>query len=485
MAVIESNSEYTASQRHLTTQLPDIGKPRVVVIGGGFAGIQLVKHLRMKDVQVVMLDRHNYHTFQPLLYQVATAGLEPDSIAGPLRKIFEDEQNFFFRMATVDHIDPDRQIVHTTIGEIAYDYLVVAVGTQTNYFGNKSIQKLAFPLKQVPQALNLRSHILQNFEKAVTSNSEEEIDRLTNFVIVGGGPTGVELAGALGELKKYVLPRDYPELDFKVMKVYLVEGLERLLPTMSEKSGHRAEKDLTERFDTTVKLNTMVEDYDGYEVTLNNGETIISETLVWAAGVQGAILPGLDKATVEKGRYEVNEFNLVNGYDNIYAIGDIAAMYTEDYPKGHPQVAPVAMQQGEQLGKNLSRMLREKELKPFSYLNKGYMATIGRNRAVADLPGNIKFGGFFAWLSWMFVHLLFLVSFRQKIITLGNWIWNYFTFDRGTRLIIRPFNYRRTVDDKKSELEDEDKHRNDEKNETFEVSGQDDDQTITDKSVSS
>ncbi len=468
MAAVENPTEYTVSQRNLTTQLPDIGKPRIVIIGGGFAGIQMVKHLRMKDFQVVMLDRHNYHTFQPLLYQVATAGLEPDSIAGPLRKVFDNEKNFFFRMARVERIDAEQQKVYTSIGEISYDYLVVAVGTQTNYFGNQKIQQLAFPLKQVPQALNLRSHILQNFEKAVTSDSEEEVDRLTNFVIVGGGPTGVELAGAMGELKKYVLPRDYPELDFKVMKVYLVEGVDRLLPSMSEKAGKRAEKDLTQRFDTIVKLNTLVKDYNGYEVTLGNGEKLISETLIWAAGVQGVIIPGLDKATVEKGRYVVNEINRVNGYDNVFAIGDVAAMYTEEYPRGHPQVAPVAMQQGEQLGKNLSNLLREKETKPFSYLDKGSMATIGRNRAVADFPGNIRFGGWFAWLSWMFVHLLFLVSFRQKIITLGNWVWNYFTYDRGTRLIIRPFNYRRAIDDRNDKLEDN--HRNDEQKETHEVS---------------
>ncbi|WKN46195.1 NAD(P)/FAD-dependent oxidoreductase [Tunicatimonas pelagia] len=476
MAIVKHPTDYTISQRNLTEQLPDIGKPRVIIIGGGFAGIQMVKHLRMKDVQVVMLDRHNYHTFQPLLYQVATAGLEPDSIAGPLRKVFDNEKNFFFRMARVERIDPERQQVHTNIGEIHYDYLVVAAGTQTNYFGNEKIQKLAFPLKQVPQALNLRSHILQNFEKAVTSNSEEEIDRLTNFVIVGGGPTGVELAGALGELKKYVLPRDYPELDFKIMKVYLVEGVDRLLPSMSEKAGQRAERDLTQRFETIVKLETMVKDYSGYEVTLSTGEKLISETLIWAAGVQGVIIPGLDKATVEKGRYEVNEINRVKGYDNVFAVGDVSVMYTdEDYPKGHPQVAPVAMQQGEQLGKNLNRLLKGKETKPFSYFDKGSMATIGRNRAVADLPGNIKMSGLLAWLSWMFVHLMFLVSFRQKLITLGNWVWNYFTYDRGTRLIIRPFNYRRTVNEQKEELEE---HRNDEQKETHAVS-QEDEGTVT------
>ena len=455
MAVIEETNDYTVEERHLTSRLPDIGKPRVVIIGGGFAGIRMLKSMRAQDVQVVMIDRHNYHTFQPLLYQVATAGLEPDSIAAPLRKIFDDEKNFYFRMATVESISPEEKMVNTSIGRIRYDYLVIAVGTKTNYFGNEKIQNLAFPLKQVPQALNLRSHVLQNFEKAVTSDNDEEIDRLTNFVIVGGGPTGVELSGALGELKKFVLPRDYPDLDFNMMKVYLVEGLDRLLPTMSEHAGNRAKRDLEHHFDTIVKLKTLVKDYDGYTVTMDNGETIQSETLIWAAGVQGIIIEGLEKAETEKSRYRVDEFNRVIGYDDIFALGDVASMHTKDFPQGHPQVAPVAMQQGEHLGKNLNRLIKRKEMKPFTYINKGYMATIGRNRAVADLPGGIKFGGTLAWLSWMFIHLFYLISFRQKIITLGNWMWNYFTYDRGTRLIIRPFDYRKVVEGKKDALDKE------------------------------
>ncbi len=455
MSVIETPEEYTSELRHLTSQLPDIGKPRIVVIGGGFAGIQMVKHLSMKDFQVVMLDRHNYHTFQPLLYQVATAGLEPDSIAGPLRKIFDDEKNFFFRLATVESVSPEENMVNTDIGRIHYDYLVIAVGTKTNYFGNKSIEELAFPLKQVPHALNLRSHVLQNFEKAVTSEDEKEIDRLTNFVIVGGGPTGVELAGALGELKKYVLPRDYTELDFRLMKVYLVEGLERLLPGMSKYAGSHAHKALEDHFDTIIKLKTMVKDFDGYEVKLSDGETIPSETLIWAAGVMGVIIPGLDKAKVEKSRYVVDQFNRVEGYDNVFAIGDVAKMSTKDFPDGHPQVAPVAIQQGTRLGKNLTRLVRGRDMWHFTYFNKGYMATIGRNRAVADLPFEIKFSGTLAWLSWMFIHLVYLIGFRQKIVTLGNWIWNYFTYDRGTRLIIRPFDYRKAVKNKKKEIEKE------------------------------
>ena len=453
MAVIEDSIEYTEHNRKLASHLPNIGKPRIVIIGGGFGGIELLKNLSTKDVQVVMIDRHNYHTFQPLLYQVATAGLEPDSIAAPLRKVFDDKKNFFFRMAKVESVSPEENMVNTNIGRIHYDYLVLSTGTQTNYFGNEKIKNLAFPLKQVPQALNLRSQILQNFEKAVTSDDEAEIDRLTNFVIVGGGPTGVELAGALGELKKYVLPRDYPDLDFKMMKVYLVEGLERLLPPMSEKAGKRAQKDLEERFETIVKLNTMVKDYDGYEVTLSTGEKIASETLIWAAGVQGVVIEGLDKAQIERSRYRVDEFSRIQGYDNVFAVGDVAYMELEDFPKGHPQVAPVAMQQGSKLAKNLTAMFSGKPMKPFEYFDKGTMATIGRNRAVADLPNGMKFSGLLAWLSWMFVHLLYLISFRQKLITLGNWMWNYFTYDRGTRLIIRAFDYRKSVQDKREALD--------------------------------
>ncbi len=427
------------------THIPDIGKPRIVIIGGGFAGIQMVKNLKTKDVQIVMLDRHNYHTFQPLLYQVATAGLEPDSIAGPLRKVFDNYKNFFFRLAQVQSVSPDEKIVHTNIGNIKYDQLIIATGTQTNYFGNKAVEAIGFPLKQVPQALNLRSHILQNLERAVTLENQDEIDSLMNFVIVGGGPTGVELAGALGELKKHVLPTDYPELNFNLMNIYLVEGLPKLLSGMSEKASQRALHDLEKRFKVTVKLNTMVKDFDGSLVTLANGETLRTETLIWAAGVKGVIIEGLDKATVERSRFLVDEYNRIKGYDNIFAIGDVAAMVTEDNPKGHPQLAPVAMQQGKNLGKNLTRMFAGKELKPFKYLDKGSMATIGRNRAVADLPGNISIGGIFAWFTWMFIHLMYLVSFRQKLVVLGNWMWNYFTYDRGTRLIIRPFDYQRNV----------------------------------------
>jgi len=419
----------------------DISKteqPRIVIIGGGFAGIEMAKKLQSKNYQVVMLDRHNYHTFQPLLYQVATAGLEPDSIAGPLRKIILNNHHLYFRMATAEKIDTVEQVVHTNIGSISYDYLVIANGSKTNYFGNEDIYQNAFPLKQVPQALDLRSQILQNFEKAVVTRDKEELKRLLTFVIVGGGPTGVELAGALGELKNHVLPKDYPDLDFNQMDIYLVEGLDRLLPAMNDFAGEKATKYLR-KFDVNIKTKTMVTSFDGKKVVMNDDTEIISSTLIWAAGVQGNVLDGIPEDAVEKSRILVNEYNQVDGLKNVFAIGDIAAQKSEKNPKGLPMLAPVAMQQGRHLAKNFKKLARGKKMVPFDYLDKGTMATIGRNKAVVNLPKNLNFGGFFAWYVWLFVHLLYIIGFRRKIIVFLNWVWNYFTYDRGTRLIIRPF----------------------------------------------
>ena len=418
--------------------IPKSEKPRVVIIGGGFSGIEMAKKLRTGHYQVVMLDRHNYHTFQPLLYQVATAGLEPDSIAGPLRKIILNNADIYFRLATAERIDTKNQVVNTNIGTISYDYLVIANGSKTNYFGNEDIYKNAFPLKQVPQALDLRSQILQNFEKAVVTKDTEELDRLLTFVIVGGGPTGVELAGALGELKKHVLPKDYPDLDFSRMQIYLVEGLDRVLPAMNEFAGEKASKYL-KNFGVIIKTKTMVTSFDGKFVEMNDESRLRSSTLIWAAGVQGNILPGIPEESTEKSRILVNDFNQVEGFNNIFAIGDIAAQKSDKYPKGHPMLAPVAMQQGKHLAKNLKKLASGKALEPFEYLDKGSMATIGRNKAVVNLPKNVNFGGFFAWYVWLLVHLLYIIGFRRKIIVFLNWVWNYFTYDRGTRLIIRPF----------------------------------------------
>ncbi len=417
--------------------LPPSENPRIVIIGGGFAGIKLIKKLKNQPVQIVLFDRNNYHTFQPLLYQVATAGLEPDSIADPLRKQLEPVKNFFFRMAEVYSINSDTNSISTEIGEVDYDYLVLATGSQTNYFGNESIMQNGFPLKQIPQALDLRSHILQNFEAANIATNPDELASRMNIVIVGGGPTGVEVAGAMGELKKNILPRDYPELDFSKMTIVLLEGESRLLLGMSEESGQRALRYLS-KFDVDVRLNTMVESYDGLVANLADGGSINTHTLIWAAGVKGNFPKGVNEEAIVHGRIKVNEFNMVHGQENIFAIGDIASMETEEFPKGHPMLAPVAIQQGQHLADNLKFLLKNKPLKPFKYVDKGAMATIGRNKAVADL-GKMKVGGFLAWLIWMFVHLISIIGFRNKIIVFSNWVWNYFTYDKGTRLIIRKF----------------------------------------------
>jgi NADH dehydrogenase len=424
--------------------IPKLELPRVVIIGGGFAGINLVKILANKPVQVVLLDKENYHTFQPLLYQVSTAGLEPDSIAYPLRKIIKNHKHTFFRLAEVTHIDPASQIIQTNIGNLHYDYLVIATGTKTNFFGNKTIEANSMPMKKVPQALNIRSLILQNFEKATIANTLEKRKALLNFVIVGGGPTGVELAGAIAELKNHIVPKDYPDLDSSCMQIHLLEGNNRVLPPMSIHASKKAEQFL-KNLGVQVHCNTFVKNYDGISVTTNSDLQLESETLIWAAGVTGDAINGLKtESLVDRiNRYKVNEFNQVEGYNNIFALGDIAYMETKAYPKGHPQVAQPAIQQGKLLGKNLIRLINNEPLKPFVYKDKGSMATIGRNKAVVDLK-HYKFAGFFAWFVWMFVHLMSLVGFRNRVITFFNWSYNYINFDKAARLIIRPFNRKST-----------------------------------------
>ncbi len=429
--------------------IPKTDYPRVIIIGGGFAGVKLVKKLKDLPVQIVLFDRNNYHTFQPLLYQVATAGLEPDSIADPLRKQLEPVRNFFFRMAEVYSIDGDNNRIITEIGELDYSYLVIATGSRTNYFGNESIMQHAFPLKQIPQALDLRSHILQNFEAATITEDLMEKKSRMNIVIVGGGPTGVEVAGALGELKKSILPKDYPELDFEKMSIILLEGSPRLLGGMSDVSSQRALKYL-KKFHVEVYVNTLVEDYDGHSARLSNGERINTHTLIWAAGVKGNYPEGIIPESLERDRILVDEYSRVKGYDNVFAIGDIALMKNADHRNGHPMLAPVAIQQGNHLAKNFRRLIKGQELKPFTYLDKGSMATVGRNKAVVDLPGNASLGGFPAWMIWMFIHLISIIGFRNKLVVFLNWVWNYFTYDKGTRLIIRKFIPKRL---KKKELE--------------------------------
>ena len=418
--------------------IPDTTKKRIIIIGGGFAGINLLKNLKHPNFQLVLIDKNNFHTFQPLLYQVATAGLEPDSIAGPLRKQIGGNCEYYFRMALVLDIDPEAKKVLTDLGEINFDILIIATGTVSNFYGKISVEQNAFPLKEISDALNLRSHILQNFEHAVLINDRQELGKYMNVVVVGGGPTGVEVAGALGELKKHVLPKDYPELDFSEMNIYLVEGLDRLLAGMSEKAGSIALKSLR-KFSVKVILNTMVNEFDGNRVLLSNENVIETRTVIWAAGVKGTIFNGIPRESQVKGRILVDRFNKVQGKDAIYAVGDISVMPTEAYPDGHPMLAQVAIQQGRLLGRNLKRIEKSLNPKPFEYNDKGSMATIGRNKAVADLPPNMHFGGLIAWIIWMFIHLVSIIGFRNKLVILSNWIWNYFTYDRGTRLIIRKF----------------------------------------------
>lgn len=431
-----------AIPKHLSLTIPSSEAPRVVIVGGGFGGLKLAKALKNAKAQIVLLDRNNFHTFQPLLYQVATAGLEPDSIAGPLRKSFEGNPNYFFRMVKVTGIDTENSEVVTKVGNLKYDYLVLASGSVTNYFGKQDFRRKVLPLKRIVHALDARSHILQNFEQAVMTEDEDKLRRMMNIVVVGGGPTGVEVCGALAELKAHILPKDYPDLDFSHMKIHLVEGTGRLLNGMSDFAGRNALKYM-EKLGIDVRLNTLVKEYDEQVVQLSEG-TIDSSTVIWAAGVKGNVIDGVDSSAIENDRILVDEFNKVKGTKNVFAVGDVAKMVTDDYPKGHPMVAPVAMQQGVHLAKNLKSEINEKPMRPFKYFDKGSMATIGKNKAVVDMPGGMRFKGLFAWLVWMFVHILYLIGFRNKLVTLNNWLWSYLTYDKGTRLIIRTF-YRRNV----------------------------------------
>ena len=419
--------------------IPQTSFPRVVIIGGGFAGLAIAKGLEKQEIQVVLIDKHNYHTFQPLLYQVATGGLEPDSIAFPLRKRFNDVANYYFRLAEVTNIDAGNNSIETTIGSLEYDELVIATGSTTNFFGNESIKKNAMEMKSVPQALDIRSLVLENFEEAVLESDLEKRKALMNFVIVGGGATGVELAGALAEMKKGVLPKDYPGLDIRQMKINLIQSSECLLKGMSAKASEKAE-DFLIKLGVDVWKNLRVLDYDGETVTTKGEDHFQAQTVIWAAGVQGEAIKGIqaDCLLEKANRYKVDEYNKVIGTENIYAIGDVACMQSEELKYGHPMMAQPAIQQGELLAKNIKAKLKGKKLEPFVYNDKGSMATIGRNKAVVDLP-SWKFQGVFAWFVWMIVHLYSLIGFRNKAVVFMNWAYNYVRFDRETRLIIRPY----------------------------------------------
>ncbi len=432
--------------------IPESQLPRVVIVGGGFGGLQLAKNLSSKHFQIVLFDKNNHHTFQPLLYQVATAGLEADSVVYPLRKIFAKKKNFYFRMAEVRYVNSNENKIITNIGELNYDYLVIATGSKTNFFGNQNVEALSMPMKSAREALDLRSLILQNYEEALLTDDLNEHKALINYVIVGAGPTGAELAGALAELKNHILPRDYPELDIRKMNIHLVEAAPRVLASMSEESSRAAHKYL-EKMGVQIWTNTFVEDYDGHQVSVSGSKFLDARTLIWAAGVKGAHINGIHKDQINKsGRIVVDEYNRIPIADNIFAIGDVSAINDENNPNGHPMLAPVAMQQGALLAKNLLRKIKSQDMVPFKFNNKGTMATIGRNKAVVELP-NFKFKGRFAWFTWVFIHLVLLVGFRNKLIAMVNWSWSYLNYDRGMRLIVRPFERKRNKKIKQVDIE--------------------------------
>jgi len=418
---------------------------KVVIVGAGFGGLKLARKLNNKPgFEVVLVDRFNYHQFQPLFYQVATAGLDASNISFPLRKVFHKSKNVRIRLAELKQVVPNENKIITDTEEISYDALVLATGADTNFFGNTQIEGKAFPMKSTVEALQLRYRLLQNFEKALTVTDPVALQQLMNIVVVGGGPTGVEVSGALAEMKKYVLPKDYPELDFSMMNIYLLEGAGKTLAAMSEKSSKQSQRYL-EKLGVKVMTNSIVKGYDGQQVLLNNDEKISAETVIWAAGIKGNVPNGIDQNLIAKGnRIKTDRHCRIDGYNNIYAIGDLAYMETPKYPKGHPQVAPVAMQQADLLAGNFKLIERrsnpEKQYE-FEYFDKGSMATVGRNLAVVDVPSpKLHFGGFFAWMIWMGLHLMLILGVKNRFFVFSNWLYNYITYDQNLRLIFKEFN---------------------------------------------
>ena len=417
--------------------IPQIDLPRIVIIGCGFAGLKFCKKIDGNKYQVVLIDQKNYHTFQPLLYQVASSGLEPDSIVFPIRKIFKGKKNFFFRLAKTENIDTEHEKLVTDIGELDYDKLIIATGATSNFFGMKDIQKFAMPMKDVIEALNLRSLIIQNFEEALNTNDLKEREKLMNFIIVGAGPTGIEVAGSLAELKAHVLPNDYPDLDIRRMQINIIEADERVLANMSKEASENAEKYLKKK-GIYIWLNTQVKSFDGH-VAKTEEKTFEAKTLIWAAGIKGNFPKGIHKDMIVRGnRILVDGQNQVNGIKDVFAIGDVAFIKSSSYPNGNAMLASVAEQQGKQLARNFNQLAKGKTMKPFNYNDNGTMATIGRNHAVVDLP-NMKISGIIGWYIWMFVHLMLLVDFRNRMVVFMNWTWSYLNYDKGTRVIIRKF----------------------------------------------
>ncbi len=414
-------------------------KPKIIIIGGGFGGIAIAKCLSGKPVDVLVLDQNNYHNFQPLMYQVATGGLEPGSIAYPVRRIFRAAANITFRMGEVFTLGEDQRSLLTSVGVFKFDYLIIATGSQNNYYNFEPVKSQLLSLKSIPDALNLRSYVFQNLEKALSNYGRETLEEIVNIAIVGGGPAGLELAGALAEMKRFVLPKDFPELDLSRMHINLYQSPSRLLNNMSEEASAKSLEYLQD-LGVNVFLNSRVTGYDGDNITLADGSTFLTDTVIWTAGVKGAPIGNLPSSCMAGGdRIRINEFNQVEGIPQIFAIGDVAAHITDEHPQGLPMLAPVAQQQGRHLAGNLLALIRNKPMKPFSYKDKGVMATIGRQKAVVDLP-NYKFQGTFAWILWMLLHIFALVGYRNKLMAFIDWFVNYLNYDRPLGLIIRPFN---------------------------------------------
>ena len=416
---------------------------KVIIIGAGFGGLRLARKLNNKSgFDVTLIDKHNYHAFQPLFYQVATAGLDASDISFPLRKVFHGSKNVRIRLAEVQQVVTVQNKIVTNIGEFDYDILVIATGANTNFFGNQSIIDHALPMKTTAEALELRYRFLHNFEKAISAKNEKDLQSLMTIIVVGGGPTGVELSGAIADMRHYVLPKDYPELDFSKMTIYLLEGQGKTLGTMSEASSADSRRYL-EKMGVKVMINSTLKEYDGVKATLQNGDTIDAATLIWAAGVKGNVPEGIDKDLIARGnRIKVNHQNRVEGSANIYAIGDVSYLENKAYPNGHPQLSPVAIQQADVLAENLQLIesKSDKPLKEFIYNDKGSMATVGRNLAVVDLAKpKLHFRGFIAWIMWMLVHLLLTLGVKNRFSIFSNWVYNYFTYDQNLRLIFRNY----------------------------------------------
>jgi len=418
--------------------IPDTGQKRVVIVGGGFGGLTLARQLSRSDVQIVLVDKNNYHQFQPLFYQVAMAGLEPSSISFPFRKVFQRCKNVFIRVTKVLSVQAEKNEITTEIGHLRYDYLVLAMGADTNWYGNERIRANAIPMKAVSEALFLRNNMFEDYERATIADNYDQRQPYLDIVVVGGGPTGVELAGSLAEMKRHIIPKDYVDLNRDEIDIHLIHGDPRLLNTMSPQASAKAEVYLRE-LGVQLWMDKVVTDYDGEVVTIDDGSTIRTDKVIWAAGITGNKLEGLPATALVRGnRLKVNEFNRLEGSENIFVIGDIASQSEEKWPNGHPQVAQVAIQQGKLLAKNLLRLQKGQSLQAFHYRDLGSMATVGRNKAVVDLPF-WRFQGAFAWLVWLFVHLFAILGAKNKVFVFLNWLTNYFSYDQSLRLVIKPW----------------------------------------------